>query len=119
MYSASGREVVTVNVDDLLVVSSADNYVVVVSRGEKGVRKDLLRTSLNRVEKLLRNYPMMFRCHRTAIVNLRNVKSASGNSQGYRLRLEQLEFLVPVARSRVRLFRKRCAATGCLQPSVR
>ncbi|MFQ5674627.1 MAG: LytTR family DNA-binding domain-containing protein [bacterium] len=65
----------------------------------------LLRTSLNRVEKLLRKHPAIFRCHRTAIVNLRNVKSASGNSQGYQLKLKHIDQAVPVARSRVHSFR--------------
>jgi len=119
LHSESGREVITINLDDLLLVTSADNYVVIFFKGETGVRKELLRTSLNRVERLLRSHPTIFRCHRTAIVNLRNVKSISGNSQGYRLKLEQVDRAIPVARSRVRFFRKCCAASGCLDLGVR
>ena len=119
LHSESGREVVRVNVDDLLLVTSADNYIVIIFKGEKGVRKELLRTSLNRVEELLSDHPTIFRCHRTAIVNLRNVKSIRGNSQGYRLKLEQVDRAIPVARSRVRSFRKCCAASGYLGLGVR
>lgn len=120
LYSESGREIISVDLNDLLLITSADNYVVVFSRSEKGVKKELLRTSLNKVEKLLRNHPAIFRCHRTAIVNLKNIKSAGGNSQGYRLRFDNIDRTVPVARSRVSNFRKlhlRTSSVSKLQSS--
>lgn len=106
LYSNSGRDVVKVNYEDLLFIASADNYVFIYSKNSVGVRKELLRNSLNRVEEALKNYPGIFRCHRTAIVNLDNVKYATGNSQGYALQFNHIDKTVPVARSKVPSIRK-------------
>jgi len=116
LSSDNGREVLTLRLSDLLFVASADNYVVIFSRSKNGVKRDLLRTGLSRVEQGLQHHPNLFRCHRTAIVNLRNVRSATGNSRGYRLRFEGVDKVVPVARSKVATFRKRIAQSspdGC------
>lgn len=107
LRSNSGREVVHFNLDELVFVSSADNYVVFTLAQGDSVRTHLLRISLNEVERVLHSFAAFFRCHRTAIVNLRAVKSANGNAQGYRLRFDHIEKTVPVARSRVREFRER------------
>ena len=58
----------------------------------------MIRSSLKRLEEQL-PYPEMYRCHRTYIVQLRNVENVSGNSQGYRLHLKHLPHSIPVSRN--------------------
>jgi DNA-binding LytR/AlgR family response regulator len=43
--------------------------------------------------------PKLFRCHRSFIVNLAQVKSVSGNAQGYRLHFSDPSITIPVSRT--------------------
>lgn len=51
------------------------------------------------MEENLAEFPEFYRCHRTYIVNLQKVKHISGNAQGYKLHLENIDTLIPVSRS--------------------
>jgi DNA-binding LytR/AlgR family response regulator len=82
----------------ILWIQSQDNYVEFVFAKDGKVRKELLRSTLGRVEEILTPYPNFFRCHRAFIVNLDKIKSVTGNSQGYRLLMEEASEEIPVAR---------------------
>ena len=51
------------------------------------------------MEKQLAACPGFFRCHRMYLVNLAHVHWVSGNAQGLKLHLTDLEEAVPVSRS--------------------
>jgi hypothetical protein len=87
-----------VDANSILWIQSQDNYVeIVLKKGEK-YQKELLRSTLTKVEELLSNRPNFLRCHRAYIVNLDQVKSVMGNSQGYRLLIKGTSEEIPVAR---------------------
>ena len=92
--------------DSLLFISSEGNYVNIVVKNKK-IERILIRNSLTNIEKQLRNYPLFCRCHRAYIVNLNKIKSATGNAQGLKLTLKDLDDSIPVARSYSKEFRKR------------
>ncbi len=102
--SRTGRDILEMELRDLLVITSAGNYVFVYSCKNGEVKKDLLRASLSQVEQMLGRHPEIFRCHRTAIVNLTKIKSASGDAQGYLLSFDHTDKTVPVSRNRVKAF---------------
>lgn len=84
--------------NDLLLIEASDNYCTVFHLDGDRLTKTLLRSSLSRLESQL-HHPRIIRCHRSYVVNLDQVKSVTGNAQGYKLLLERLEMPVPVARS--------------------
>ncbi len=84
-------------IDDLLFIESADNYCSVVFLREGKVKKELIRSSLGRLESQI-NQKEITRCHRSFIVNLTKVNFITGNAQGYRLFLEGTDDYVPVSR---------------------
>ncbi|MBS1506519.1 MAG: LytTR family transcriptional regulator [Bacteroidetes bacterium] len=86
----------------ILWIQSQDNYVEFAFVNEGKVRKELLRSTLGKVESTLSSYPNFFRCHRAFIVNLDKIKSVQGNSQGYRLQMDEDSGEIPVARSKNR-----------------
>ena len=61
------------------------------------LKKTLLRGSLSRFEEQA-HHPDVVRCHRSFVVNLRQVASVSGNAQGYKLQLQNYPSPIPVAR---------------------
>jgi DNA-binding LytR/AlgR family response regulator len=82
---------------DLLFIESADNYTVINYVESGQLKKELLRSSLTRLEKQVESESIV-RCHRSFIVNLNKVEDVTGNAQGYKFHLQAPEVIVPVAR---------------------
>ena len=84
---------------DLLYISAADNYIKVnYLQSGKPVQK-VLRSTLKKAEATLDQYPQLFRCHRAYLVNLGAVSHISGNAQGFKLHLCNVEEPIPVSRN--------------------
>ncbi len=97
--SESEKEKLVLRPHNLLLIKSIDNYVEVYSNSENKIKTTLLRSSLKRIEENLGSYPVLFRCHRTYMVNVKNISNVTGNSQGYKLSFNSINFSVPVSRS--------------------
>ena len=83
--------------NDLLFIESSDNYSTIFFMKNNKLQKELLRSSLSRLEGQIHSSAIV-RCHRSFIVNLSKVERVTGNAQGYKLHLQLPELLVPVAR---------------------
>lgn len=83
----------------LYSISSTDNYASIMFYEPEtaSLRKHLIRSSLHRLEAQLKQEQVM-RCHRSHIVNLRQVEKTSGNAQGYQLHFPLDHPPVPVSR---------------------
>lgn len=99
LTSDNGKEKVRVNQSDLLFIRSADNYVQVSVYLKDTVKIVLLRSSLKRVEKLLKGNLNIQRCHRAYLVNVDNIDHVAGNTQGYKLSFKKTDIMVPVSRN--------------------
>lgn len=95
--SDNGKEIVKLNSDQFLFAESADNYTDIVYIENSIVKRELLRSTLKRLETL-NTASYVIRTHRAYLVNLRKVKAVTGNSQGYRMIFENVEETVPVSR---------------------
>ncbi len=91
---------------DFVCARAAGNYVEVYIMMEGQVQKKLLRSTLSSIEAQLSDHDLLFRCHRTCIVNLERVEHVTGNSQGYRLQLQAIGEELPVARSKGNEFKQ-------------
>lgn len=99
--SETGTEQVTLNQEDFLFATAADNYVELhfVENGQP--KKSLIRSSLTRLEDAVKHNPKLVRCHRAYLVNLNQVRNFSGNAQGLKLELQTTSELIPVSRKMV------------------
>ncbi|HEV7329819.1 MAG TPA: LytTR family DNA-binding domain-containing protein [Flavisolibacter sp.] len=93
------KEEVRLLPENLLFLSSADNYVTVHYREAGKPTSQLLRSTLKKMEEQLSGHGAFFRCHRMYIVNLHLVQCVSGNAQGLKLHLPGLKEAIPVSRS--------------------
>ena len=91
----------TLPVNDLLCVEAQKNNVAVSYLKDGELRKDEIQSTLTAVLDDLGAYDNVFQCHRSFIVNLNNISSAKGNSNGYTLELGGGLVTVPVSRSYV------------------
>lgn len=98
LFSENEKEQLHLKTDELLYLTSADNYVEVVYQTGKKITQKLLRGTLQRAEEEI-DHPGIIRCHRSYIVNLHQVVSVDGNAQGYELNLRGLDKSIPVSRS--------------------
>jgi len=85
----------------LLLIRSADNYIEVFWKDGNEIKSQMIRTTLIRAQELLNEYSYIFKCHRSFIVNINFIDRVEGNSQGYKLFLDQLDVEVPVSKTAV------------------
>lgn len=82
----------------LLFIRSADNYIEVFWKDGDTVHKQLIRSTLVKANELLHDYSYIFKCHRSFIVNVNHIDKVEGNSQGYKLYFENVDFEIPVSK---------------------
>jgi len=97
LLAENGKDRLLLNSDQLLYIESCDNYCTVYYLKNGHYSKELIRSSLTRLEGQVAQ-PGIVRCHRSYVVNLTKVERVSGNAQGYKLHLTQPDVTVPVAR---------------------
>lgn len=107
LTSDTGKEQLTLTLEELLFIESVGNYVEVYWQQGGKLHKNLLRSTMTQTERQLSQQPDVFRCHRTFMVNLATVQSVEGNSHGYTLTFPSTSTQVPVARSKVAELRQR------------
>lgn len=81
-------EIIELTEGDFLYIASADNYAKIHLCENEIIRSVLIRNTLKNMEEKLSPYPMIVRCHRGYIVNLRKVTRVSGDAHGLKLLLE-------------------------------
>ncbi len=83
----------------LICISSEGNYSKVYYQDKGKVAERLMRLPLKIAEEHLVNFDKIVRCHRSYIVNLKQVASVSGNARSYKLHMTELDFTIPVSRN--------------------
>lgn len=98
VFSGGAKDVLKVDADTLLYIEAEGNYICVVYRDAGKLHQRLLRGTMKQAEEATGACPYILRCHRAFLVNVRAVVKVDGNSQGYRLRLDDCKDEVPVSR---------------------
>jgi hypothetical protein len=91
---------------EFLYAESDGNYVIFYLSKNNLVKKEIIRNSINNIEKQLSPVPYFFRTHRAFIVNLKKVSSKQGNSLGYLIKLSGIDVKIPVSRNNTNDFNR-------------
>lgn len=83
--------------DFILYLESADNYVTIFYLLEGEVKKELVRTSMKKLEPLLLPYGLV-RCHRSFMVNMENVQRIKKEGRSYQIKMKNCDWIIPVSR---------------------
>lgn len=97
LIAENEKDIITLTQKQIQFIESADNYAIVYYNNGESQKKEMLRSSLSRLEQQVEAFGIV-RCHRSFIVNLNRVEHVTGNAQGYRLHISNSEEVVPVAR---------------------
>lgn len=99
IFEASNkRENISLLINNFLYITSADNYIDVYYKEDNSIKHNLLRNTLNEIEKKFAGNKNVQRCHMSYIVNMGLIDSVLGNASGYKLKLKNTEVLIPVSR---------------------
>jgi hypothetical protein len=96
-----------VQMDNLLYLQSAENYIEVYFLQENDVKKAVIRYTLKQICNDWNAYPALYRCHKSFLINLRHIEEVSGNAQGLKVKLKSVERLIPVSRQLTKDIRER------------
>ncbi len=91
---------------EFLYAESDGNYVIFYLVRNETLKKEVIRNSINNVEKQLSEIPYFLRIHRAFIVNLKKVRSKHGNTLGYQIKVSGIDSKIPVSRSNTNNFNK-------------
>ncbi|HEX8332650.1 MAG TPA: LytTR family DNA-binding domain-containing protein [Segetibacter sp.] len=86
------------NAEDLFFIASASNYIKLFHLNKGKMVYSIIRMTLKRAEEILEQYPNFLKCHRAFIINLDKVCHVEGNAQGYKIKVESNEELIPISR---------------------
>lgn len=91
----------TIPINDLLYIEAQKNNVAVCCMKDGQLVTVEVRSTLSAVVEELKEFKNIFQCHRSFVVNVNNITSAKGNSNGYQLTLGACTVSIPVSRSYV------------------
>ena len=89
------------DMDQLLFAKADGNYIELTKSNGHQMTTEVKRISLTQFETQITDYPHLFRCHRTYLVNMYKIKQVAGNSQGYVLSFKQTDIKIPVSRKQI------------------
>ncbi|MDH6357524.1 LytTR family DNA-binding domain-containing protein [Parabacteroides sp. PF5-9] len=104
--TGSTKDSVELSIDQLLYIEASGNYVKICYLENEVVKQKMLRATIAQMEKELEAHPDIIRCHRAFMVNIRQIATVEGNSQGFQLKLYHIKEEVPVSRSYTPVIRK-------------
>lgn len=90
----------TIAVNDFLYAEVRKNNIIVFYDKDGATATHEMRMTLTTLIAE-NNFPNIMQCHRSFVINVDNITSAKGNSNGYKLRLGNCPNIVPVSRSYV------------------
>lgn len=95
-----------ISLHDFLFLEVVKNHVHVYHYTNEQVTSTVIRNTLTTILETV-EAPTLFRCHRSFLVNLSHIKTANGNSNGYKIILKDYEhYPIPVSRSFVPAFQE-------------
>ena len=96
--SENKSEWIKVDLNNLMIIKSANNYIEVFWKKDNEIHKKLIRNTLTKIENQLKSYPNFIRCHRTSLVNKSFIQKLTRGSHGLQIRLAGMDELIPVSR---------------------
>lgn len=98
LIAENEKDTFNIELTRLLYIESQDNYASIVFNEKGHLKRQLLRSSLKRIESQIQ-HPEILKCHRAYLVNILNVTNIEGNAAGYKLSFTNLEEKIPVSRN--------------------
>lgn len=112
-HSDDDRVLLRIQPSQLYLIEAEGNYIMVYWYEIDGkLKKTLVRMSMSTAEKIVTPFSNFFRCHRSYIINMNELRkltgnNITGNARGLMVKLAPLEMEIPIARNRIEAFKEK------------
>ena len=96
---------VTISVDDLIYIEALGNYINIAYYTSEN-KKITIRETISNIEKKISNSKIIYKPHRSYLVNLHFIENITGDSQGLKIHLKGFEKVIPVSRNKIKEFKR-------------
>lgn len=100
---------VKIIIDNIICVEAFGNYINIIYL-DAGVKKATVRETITNIERLISESKVIYRTHRSFLVNLTKLEKITGDSQGLKLQLKFIDKEIPVSRNKIKEFRDKVAS---------
>lgn len=98
LVSDNMTENLSLPVEDIAFIKSADNYVEIVYKEVGHFKKKLLRNTLKNIELQLKPFHDFIRCHRICIVNKQHIEKLNKDYSNHWISIKNFNEQIPVSR---------------------
>ncbi|MFZ1456205.1 MAG: LytTR family DNA-binding domain-containing protein [Saprospiraceae bacterium] len=99
IFGAGKNEIITVAPENLFLVKSEDNYVILFLYENGKIIKRMMRNTMSEIEQQIGS--SFLRCHRSFIINPAKIAEIEGNITNTKISLTDIDTKIPVSRSMV------------------
>jgi DNA-binding LytR/AlgR family response regulator len=96
---------VNIDIGNIIYVEAFGNYINVIYI-DNDLKKITVRDTITNIEQKVRKAKVIYRTHRSYLVNLKKIEKIKGDSQGLKLYFKFVDKAVPVSRNKIKEFRK-------------
>ena len=95
---------VRIEINNLIYIEAFGNYVNIVYECN-GIKKVTIRETINNFEQRTSTSEIIYRPHRSFLVNLNYVFNVTGDAQGLKIHFKDTDIAIPVSRNKIKEFR--------------
>lgn len=96
---------VNIDINSILYIEALGNYVNIVYQN-KEVKKVTIRETILHIEQKINAPNLIYKPHRSYLVNLQHIHHITGDAQGLKVHLKGIDNVIPVSRNKIKEFRK-------------
>jgi len=96
---------IRIEVNNIIYAEALGNYINIAYHHE-GFRKITIREKISNIEQKISASKQIYKPHRSYLVNLQNINTVTGDSQGLKIHLKNIDKVIPVSRNKIQEFRK-------------
>jgi len=96
--SETNTDSLNLQLAEVALIKSADNYVEIVYKEGESLKKKLIRNTLKNIEHQLKEYSIFIRCHRICIVNMHYIEKLDKKFNNHCLKIKGYQEEIPVSR---------------------
>ena len=96
---------VNIDIHNLVFVEALGNYLN-VTYVNNGVKKITIRETINNIEQKISSTNIIYKPHRSYLVNLQYIHHITGDAQGLKVHFEVVDNVIPVSRNKMKEFRR-------------
>ena len=102
------NELIETSIQNLICIQSMGHYLKFYLKSEISdtIEVQISRNSIHKIKEETENFKSLFRCHRSYIINVNEIKNIEGNSQKALIKLKSIKEKIPISRDSYKFLKK-------------